>query len=316
MTDRLSAGALRVPRRALALVVVVAVLGYGLMLGHADREVLQQTMRQLPEALLWQVAGLALCSYLLRFCRWQYFLGALAWPVAWWRSLEIYLGAFALTLSPGKLGELVRSLYLLPLGVPLHASLAAFLAERLLDVLAVALLACLGGLLFVQFQVALGVLLGLLGGVLWGCTRGLPVPLLQALLRRLARRVPVWPVRLPFLLSGWRLLVGTALALLAWSAQGLALAWLVEGFGYALSPWLLMGIYCLSLLAGAASLLPGGIGVTEASMTGLLVLAGLVYEDALLAALICRGLTLWLALLVGLLAMARLACTRSATVLS
>jgi glycosyltransferase 2 family protein len=67
-----------------------------------------------------------------------------------------------------------------------------------------------------------------------------------------------------------------------------------------------IGFYCLALLAGAVSFIPGGLGVTEVALALLLGLAGLERADAVTAALVTRGLTLWLAVLIGVVSMARL----------
>ena len=62
-----------------------------------------------------------------------------------WRiNLATCFSAFVLTTSPGKLGETLRSVLLKPRSVPVPVSLAAFLAERVSDVLAVLLLAGIG----------------------------------------------------------------------------------------------------------------------------------------------------------------------------
>lgn len=62
----------------------------------------------------------------------------------------------------------------------------------------------------------------------------------------------------------------------------------------------------LSVVAGALSLFPGGLGTTEAVMVPLLVVFGTDREITLAAALICRAATRWLAILIGMLAMAHL----------
>ena len=57
--------------------------------------------------------------------------------------------------------------------------------------------------------------------------------------------------------------------------------------------------YCAGLFIGAASLVPGGVGVTEGSLAWLLQTQGLDQSSAILAALLSRGCTLWLAVAVG-----------------
>lgn len=205
MAEPLAAGAGRLPLRMLALGIALALLCYALLLGTAELSALGRALERVPGLLLAQLLALALASYLLRFCRWQYLLVAQGQSVAIWRSLEIYLSAFALTLTPGKLGELVRSVYLLPLGVPLARSIAAFFAERLLDVLSVALLASLAVLLFPAYQYLLGLLLLGFLALLLACALAWPERLLRRFARPLLRRFPQLPTLLPFLLSGRRL---------------------------------------------------------------------------------------------------------------
>jgi uncharacterized protein (TIRG00374 family) len=58
--------------------------------------------------------------------------------------------------------------------------------------------------------------------------------------------------------------------------------------------------FSVSALAGALSLLPGGLGVTDAGFTGLLrVLADVAPADAAAATVLARLATLWFAVALG-----------------
>ena len=67
-------------------------------------------------------------------------------------SLAYYIGGFAFTTTPGKAGEAVRSLYLKRHGVAYVHSLAAFFTERLVDLVAMVLLALVAALTFPAYQ--------------------------------------------------------------------------------------------------------------------------------------------------------------------
>jgi uncharacterized protein (TIRG00374 family) len=60
-----------------------------------------------------------------------------------------------------------------------------------------------------------------------------------------------------------------------------------------------VGIYAVAVLVGAVSFLPGGLGSTEAVMTTLLVARGFSVGDSIFMTLACRLLTLWLAVVLG-----------------
>jgi hypothetical protein len=64
--------------------------------------------------------------------------------VPWRPGLRIYLSGFALTTTPGKAGEMFRALLLRRLGVSVPTAFAAFISERLSDLIAVLLLTLFG----------------------------------------------------------------------------------------------------------------------------------------------------------------------------
>jgi len=93
-------------------------------------------------------------------------------------------------------------------------------------------------------------------------------------------------------------------------------AWLCECIGF----WLVLkatGIADLGPLhasgIGALSMLPGGLGATELTITGLLTAGGAPQAQAVAATLIIRAATLWYAVFVGVifLGMFRLRSARS-----
>ena len=95
--------------------------------------------------------GASFINYSLRYLRWQYYLKRAGWSVSHNLHFRYYLSAFALTTTPGKLGEIIRSVLLRPHGVPYHTSLACFFSERLLDLVIVAIIALLGLLHFPDY---------------------------------------------------------------------------------------------------------------------------------------------------------------------
>ena len=134
----------RLPLRAVFWSVALAALGYlGLSLWAGWRDVVAAVVQVGP----WVLAGLlalSLVNYLLRFLRWARYLALLDAPVPWRINLDAYFAGFALTTSPGKVGEMLRSVLLKPHGVPPAASVAAFFAERVSDLLAILVLAAVG----------------------------------------------------------------------------------------------------------------------------------------------------------------------------
>ena len=65
----------------------------------------------------------------------------------------------------------------------------------------------------------------------------------------------------------------------------------------------ILAIYTTSTLLGARSFIPGGIGITEGSIAGLLTLNGLDISTALILSVMIRVLTLWYTVCVGFIAL-------------
>ena len=61
-------------------------------------------------------------------------------------------------------------------------------------------------------------------------------------------------------------------------------------------------IYGFSTLIGAIAMLPGGLGVTEASLTGLLQILKIPKNISVASTIIIRVATLWFAVIVGIFA--------------
>jgi uncharacterized protein (TIRG00374 family) len=300
------------PLRAVFGSVALAAVAYlGLSLWAGWREVLAAVTRVGPWVLLGLLA-LSLSNYLLRFLRWAGYLALLDAPVDWRINLKAYFAGFALTTSPGKLGETLRSVLLKPHGVPTAASLAAFFAERASDLLAILILAAIGLWAYPPARPVVGLALA---GLLLALLLVQRTALIAALDRWAAARPQKWArllVRLCEIILHFRrcfslpaLTVGLLVGVLAWLAEGIGFWWLLDALGHPLSLNTAVFIYAFALLIGGLSFLPGGLGSSEAVMIALLVLNGFPESAAVTATLICRLATLWFAVGLGAVFLAR-----------
>jgi uncharacterized protein (TIRG00374 family) len=254
--------------------------------------------------------ALALVNYVLRFGRWQIFLSSLGHAQPAWPSFVIYIAGFALTTTPGKAGELVRGVFLQRRHVPYMQSTAAFFSERLSDLLAVVLLALPG--LGADTRVRLLVITGavLVFGLMYLLTRVNWLISLKGWFAAMNTRVTRMISHMFDLLIVARschvpkvLFAATLLSVLAWSAEALAFHLVLEWTGAQISILQAFSIYALSMLAGALSFMPGGLGGTEAVMIALLIALGVNEPQAVVATIVIRLATLWFAVALGVFAM-------------
>lgn len=245
-------------------------------------------------------------NYGLRFLRWQHYLKALGHPTPWQPSLRIYLAGFALTTTPGKAGEALRGVLLKPWGVPYPKSFAAFFSERLSDLFGVVLLTLFGLTLYPDARPMIVISAALVAG-------GFTVLSQRSLVERLARKVTDQDGKLMELLRALfhvlleaqrchrltTLISATALSVLAWSTEAIAFYWILNWMGAEIPLAFAVFVYALSMLAGALSFMPGGLGGAEAIMVALLIWKGMPSADAVAATVLIRLATLWYAVAVG-----------------
>jgi uncharacterized protein (TIRG00374 family) len=107
----------------------------------------------------------------------------------------------------------------------------------------------------------------------------------------------------------WRiLLISTLISVVSWFGECVALYYVLLGLGIPGTFDLLLiatFVFAASTLFGLVSFLPGGLGVSEASSTGMLsFLVPMAAGPATVATLIIRFCTLWFGVSLGALALA------------
>lgn len=301
-------------RWILALVAaLILYLGLGLVFGIHD---LGATLARLPWFWWLLAPAAALVGHGFLFLRWQFYLARLGYPLAWRASARIYAAGLALIAAPGRSGEALRGLWLKRRhGFPLQVGVGVTLTERLAD-LASALLVLSWGLGGKEWSAVLVGLLPLTAGS-WLLThprlilrleRGierLPLhPRLQRLIR-LSREALLAIARVRQLMKPWPLLVGSLLACLCWLVEAAMLQGLYSAMGSNIGLGQAAVIRTATSLGGVLSLLPAGLGTSEATAIGLAVLYGAGRPQALAATLMLRIATLAVPCQIGMVTLLR-----------
>lgn len=264
--------------------------------------------------------SISFSSYLFRFSRWHFLLRRSGNNHPFFRGFFIYLSGFTFTATPGKVGELLRIKYLLPYGIPASRVLACFIYERTFDLMVVLLLSSMFTGRKDLFLIASCFVFAFLGLIIFLGLRPTVLTLISARMDLLnAPRVASLIKTLRDGLSGcktwlnpWDALVSLLLGLVAWGLVALSFVYLLGHLGLSLPLFPALATYPLAMLAGAASMLPGGIGSTEVTLVALLVSQGATPGISTLAAVGIRLTTLWFAVICGLLAMCTLELWRPA----
>lgn len=235
-------------------------------------------------------------NYALRFGRWQVYLHRVEIHVPLGRSLSIFVAGLTMTITPAKLGELLKcGLLHRAFAVPVRRSAPVVLSERVTDASGVVVLAVVAGAGTRSWPLLVAAVVGILAVV--AVVRS---PLLGrfAFFGEAAEASRV-------LLTVPLLVAMTLLSAASWFCESLAAYVCVRGLGLDLSLADTVVVFSLGSLAGAASFLPGGLGVADASMTALTRVLGDVPRAAAVAAtVLIRLTTLWFGVALGLVGLA------------
>lgn len=295
--------------------VILGVLVYAIMVLASDAQATLGAMRLIGPGRWAIVLGLVLGNYALRFVKWHVYLRAIGLEIAAYPSALISLSGMVMSVTPGKLGEVFKSSLLKRLGGHELAKTApVVLVERLTDLLGLALIGAIGAWALPFGTVILGVTLaGVCLGlaiinsprlIYWGLGKLANYERLKGVSARLDTAYTSARA-----LLGWRLLaLTTLLSAASWSLEGVALWCFLDGLMTTpVSLTQALVVYALGTLAGALSLLPGGLVAMEAGLVGGLLALGLVDHpsQATAAATLIRLATLWFGVALGALALWR-----------
>ncbi|MBI5250290.1 MAG: flippase-like domain-containing protein [Desulfomonile tiedjei] len=292
--------------KSVLISTVTGVILYGAATLAGDYQAISQALMNFPLDTLALVLLLVVVGWLLRGWRFYYYLQSNGASVPLGYSISSFLAGFALTSTPGKLGEAVKGIFLKQdYGVSVTRVVGIVMMERLMDLAGVLLLASFSVLLFKGWEklFLLCAALVIAGGAFL-CMESLYRPVLEwlgrfSILRKISERVLGILETGRSLVTGRILAVGLVVSTVAWGMESVSLYLILQGFN--LQSTLLQAnfVYCISTLVGALSMLPGGIGGTEAGMIGLLKFMGITYTEGLPSVLLIRLCTLWFAIAVG-----------------
>ncbi|HIP23248.1 MAG TPA: flippase-like domain-containing protein [Rhodobacteraceae bacterium] len=284
-------------------------VGLGMIIAFTGWDETWASITKLGWGQLGILLALSLGNYALRALRWHVLARALVLNISLARNAVIYLAGFALTITPGRIGELVRLRWIKrETGTKILQSAPMMLGDRAADLAAVALLLLVAALLG----------LGGAGGVYWVAGLALGLALLASNPRLLTKLITLtWKtlgrgarlfaslrraVRQLVLFATPKVVLPVlALSAIGWLLEGYSFYLLLGWLGVEMGFWIAVGIFLFSMLGGGATGLPGGLGGAEAVMVGLLSLQGVPLDIALVATIIIRITTLWFAILIGII---------------
>ena len=288
------------------LVLIFAIIIYVILGIYADFGDLLSALESFDWRYVILLLGLTTLSYLIRFVRWNFFLKGVGVNLNLKDNLFIYLSGLSMTITPAKAGEVWKGWLIKDInGDSLSKTVPVVISDRLTDMLALVIFSLLGILYYKQGAYVIITILILFSGFIIAikteAVSNLLIGILEKRAGKYSKDVKSMHITFKETLTPKKLIITTALGLIAWFMECMALYLTVIGFGDHIGIIVSTFTFSFASLAGALSLIPGGLGVAEATLSGLLQFFGLTATISVGAAIIIRFTTLWYGTFLGII---------------
>ena len=273
---------------------------------YADYEKVISSFNNFNWHLLPILLALSFGNYISRFFKWEYYLKIIDVQLHKIDSLSIFMSGLIMSVTPGKMGELLKSYLVKQVnGTSISKTAPIVFAERATDFLSLTILA-LAGAYFYNYGKNIILIIGVI------ITAGLIIISNKKLFYKIISTFSnigfiskhIVKIKTAYessskLLSLTPLLLMTLLSIVSWGFECFGYYLILTNFEIEIDVLWAFFSYSFATIVGALSMMPGGLGVTEGSLTLMLVQKGLSEHNAFAATFIVRAVTLWFAVLVG-----------------
>lgn len=297
----------QIKQRILISIVIAGILYLAFTI-YADFENLTLVLAKFSWWLLPLVLILSFMNYVSRFFKWDYYLSILNVRIKRIDSLSIFMSGLIMSVTPGKMGELLKAYLVKQISrTPISRTAPIIFAERITDFVSLVIIALIGAYIYNygrNIVLAVGIFFLIVVVVISNKNIALPIinqfekikPLKKYLINIHSAYESSY-----LLLRPLPLFYMTMLSFVSWSFECLGYHLILTNFDVDVSYMWASFSYAFATIVGAISMLPGGLGLTEGSLTYLLIQKSYSKEVAVASTFIIRAVTLWFAVLVGII---------------
>jgi len=287
------------------IIIFFAVAVYVVMGIYADVGKLISIMEIFRLDLFMLLLILTTISYLVRFIKWDYFLKRVGVRLNIRDNLFVFLSGFSMVMTPAKVGEVWKCWLIKDInGEKLNKTVPVVIIDRITDVLGLIILAMVGILYYTDGMYIILILLLLFTGFLISVRSktisGKIIKLLENRMGKYAENIKIMHETFETLMKPGGLIRMSFLSAFAWFFECLVMYLIILGFGQSIKITLATFIFSFASLAGAVSMVPGGLGVAEGTISGMLQYFGMAAPVSVAITIFVRAVTLWYGAIVGI----------------
>lgn len=286
------------------LVIIFAVVVYLIMGIYADFGSLLSAIEKFNWIFIPVMLVLVLIAYFVRFLKWNLFLKSVGVNLKLKDNLFVFFSGMGMIITPAKVGEIWKGWLIKDInGENLSKTVPVVITDRVTDVIGLVILSLLG-ILYYKDGIYILIALLLIFAVFFVAVRsekisGRIISILEKRAGKYSKDIKTMHATFLQLMNPKNIVGLSFLSAFAWFFECLALYFVIIGFGQSLSLLLSTFVFSFASLVGAISMIPGGLGIAEATLSGILQYFGLTSTDAVGIAMVIRFGTLWFGAILG-----------------
>ncbi len=294
-------------------VIISTVIIYSIFLFIFDSQIIYEKIENFEIKFVPIILTMIVLGWGILFLRWNFLLKKQSINVPVKENFLIYLSGFVLAISPLKSGELLKSELLKnKFDINRTKTVPIIVMERFYDIIGTIFVAVVVGFFFlgVSFLPIIFIVSILSIGIFFVIYTKSVFNFLVSKVFRIKFlkkfKEPLENSQDIFRTSSTPKLifVSTGLTILWRFIEGIGIYFVLLGFNIDIIEYLeIISIYSTSIILGAASMLPAGIGITEGSFGSLLSLTGIEISFAVVLGIVIRLFTLWFGVGIGFIAL-------------
>ncbi len=263
--------------------ISVGAIIYLVFMIYADYEKVLRSFDKFNWLLLPMLLLLSFGNYISRFIKWEYYLKIIDVKLHKIDSLSIFMSGLIMSVTPGKMGELLKSYLVKQVnGTSISKTAPIVFAERATDFLSLTILA-LAGAYYYNYGKTIIIIIGvlLMVGIIIVSNKSIFEKIILVfskvkLFKTYKPKINTAYESSAKLLSLTPLVSMTILSIISWGFECFGYYLILNNFEIAIDVFWSFFSYSFATIVGALSMLPGGLGVTEGSLTLMVVTTRLI----------------------------------------
>jgi len=297
------------------IITIVIIAIYAIFLIYSDLNLVKDHLGKFKIEFLPQIIGLVILGWFVLFYRWILLLKKSDIKIPKLQNFYILMSGFALSIVPGKVGELIKSQLLkTKFNIPRTKTAPIIIIEQLNNLLGIIIVSCLGLGVMALFDIEF---FEISNYVIITATIVLVFILAIINSKKIFGKIFLKVSKFKFIskyelsidtsydilrnsFSGKFLIISITLSSIFWIIEAMVVYSVLLAFNIDILEFTtIIATYTSSILLGFISFLPMGIGVTEGTLTGFLSLQGIEISLALTIVVFIRIFTRWIGVGIG-----------------